>query len=320
MQEKQEKKGKEKSKLHPRNKNADRYDFKELIKNYKDLEKYVSVNKFNSETIDFANPKAVIALNKAILKTYYNIDYWDIPENYLCPPIPGRADYLHYVADLLSSNNSNEIPLGDKLTVLDLGIGANCIYPIIGRAEYGWSFMGSEIDKVALDSAKSIISRNKLLQGKVDCRFQKSNKDYFYGILDRNEKLDVVICNPPFHSSEQEARKGSLRKVNNLNKTKTNKLALNFGGNSTELWCEGGERNFILRMIRESKKFSYNVLWFTVLVSKQANLNAIYAKLKEIGAYNTKTIPMSTGNKTSRIVAWTFHNKENQDKWVKARW
>jgi 23S rRNA (adenine1618-N6)-methyltransferase len=60
-------------------------------------------------------------LNKAILKAFYKIEYWDIPLHYLCPPIPGRADYLHYTADLLAECNNGQIPRGKDIRILMLG-------------------------------------------------------------------------------------------------------------------------------------------------------------------------------------------------------
>src|SRR5690606_24715537 len=116
-------------------------------------------------SIDFFNPQAVKALNKALLFYYYDIVYWDIPENYLCPPIPGRADYIHYIADLLADNNKGIVPTGSEIKCLDIGVGANCIYPIIGVKEYGWSFIGADIDALAIKSAKKIIASNPSLQG-----------------------------------------------------------------------------------------------------------------------------------------------------------
>jgi 23S rRNA (adenine1618-N6)-methyltransferase len=100
----------EKSGLHPRNPHRFRYDFKELIKSCPKLAPFVSLNKYKSESIDFSNPEAVKILNLALLRHFYQLSYWDIPENYLCPPIPGRADYIHYIADLLASCNENKIP------------------------------------------------------------------------------------------------------------------------------------------------------------------------------------------------------------------
>lgn len=133
----------ERSELHTRNKHNGQYDFSLLTENYPPLRKFVLLNPLGIQTIDFFNPHAVKALNKALLISYYGIRYWDIPKNYLCPPIPGRADYVHYIADLIDpervSNTANE-ENGDKpkrqCRCLDIGVGANCIYPIIGHVEY----------------------------------------------------------------------------------------------------------------------------------------------------------------------------------------
>ena len=139
----------EKDALHPRNRHRARYDFPQLVHSYAELAAFVQRNKFGDESIDFANPAAVKALNRALLLHFYGITNWDIPAGYLCPPIPGRADYLHYLADLLADGNGGVVPRGPAVRVLDVGMGANCIYPIIGHQEYGWQFVGTEIDPVA---------------------------------------------------------------------------------------------------------------------------------------------------------------------------
>ena len=118
---------KEKTRLHLRNKNRERYDLEGLIKTCPDLSQFVKPNKHGEDSIDFANPDGVKMLNKALLHHYYEIENWDIPENYLCPPIPGRADYIHHMADLLKESNYGIIPTGDKIICLDVGVGANCI-------------------------------------------------------------------------------------------------------------------------------------------------------------------------------------------------
>ncbi|RZL08485.1 MAG: DUF890 domain-containing protein, partial [Hymenobacter sp.] len=158
--------------LHPRNPHRERYDFAQLTQASPPLAGFVSVNKFGDASIDFANPEAVKALNQALLKQFYGIAHWDIPAGYLCPPIPGRADYVHYVADLLAGSNGGVLPPGKRISVLDIGVGANCIYPIIGHQAYGWRFVGSETDPVALRAARNIVAANLALQGSIDCRPQ----------------------------------------------------------------------------------------------------------------------------------------------------
>ena len=173
----------EKTKLHPRNKHRERYDFTSLITSYPELSEFVALNKYGDESIDFFNPKAVKALNKALLMHFYHLKNWDVPDGYLCPPIPGRADYIHYIADLLGNNNFGKTPTGPQVKGYDIGVGANCVYPIIGQHEYGWSFIGSDIDKTAFYNAKSMIGFNANLKNHIDIRHQVHAKDFFYGVL-----------------------------------------------------------------------------------------------------------------------------------------
>jgi 23S rRNA (adenine1618-N6)-methyltransferase len=310
---------KEKTTLHPRNQHRFRYDFDKLTYNYPLLKNYIFINEHDSEsselTIDFANPEAVKALNKAILITDYGIQYWDIPKNYLCPPIPSRADYIHYIADLLAQSNDGTIPLGENVIGLDIGIGSNCIYPIIGNHEYNWSFVGTDIDENAIQNCKKIIAKNPHLIDVISLQLQTEPRFIFKNIMLPEDKFAFIICNPPFHNSQEQANKSSLRKVNNLTETKSDKPILNFGGVQTELWCNGGEIGFITQMIYESVKYPLQVFWFTTLVSKKDNLRSIYKTLNKVGAVEIKTIDMEQGQKISRFVAWTFLSKKQQNDW-----
>jgi 23S rRNA (adenine1618-N6)-methyltransferase len=296
----------EKNILHPRNKHRSRYDFPELIKSLPDLYPFVAINAHGDESIDFSNPLAVKMLNKALLTHFYGISTWDIPANYLCPPIPGRADYIHYMADLLAESNGGIIPKGKHIKGLDIGVGANCIYPIIGHQEYGWSFVGSELDPIAIKSAKAIISVNPQLKDELSCRQQHNKQHIFKGIVKPGERFDFSMCNPPFHASAAEAQSGTRRKLQNLGKHKRKEQVLNFGGQGAELWCEGGEIAFIRRMIEESTAIADQCLWFSSLVSKSASLPFIYSALKTADVARVKTIEMAQGQKVSRFVAWTF--------------
>ncbi len=309
-----------KSGLHPRSKHRERYDFKLLIGSCPELAQFVKVNDYNDESIDFFNPDAVKVLNKALLKHYYGIDYWDIPQGYLCPPIPGRADYIHHIADLLGRSNNGRIPTGNRIKCLDIGVGANCVYPIIGNKEYGWSFIGADIDPVSIQSAGRIAELNPILKGKIELRLQNNSKDIFNGIIQNDELIDLTVCNPPFHASFTAAMSGTLRKLNNLNSKKLLKPVLNFGGQNNELWCEGGEGRFVKDMIRQSRQFATSCFWFSALISKESNLKSVLKALDELKASDIETIPMGQGNKISRIVTWTFLEKEQQKEWIRRRW
>jgi len=306
--------------LHPRNRHAARYDFEQLIKCSPSLESYLKPNQYNDLSLDFSDSAAVFALNEALLKSYYGIEYWLIPEGYLCPPIPGRADYIHHAADLLAQGNKGIIPKGDQIRCLDIGVGANCVYPIVGIHEYDWSFVGSDIDAGAIGSAQTLVERNSILTKSLELRLQPEPKDIFKTIIQNDELFDLVVCNPPFHASQADAEAATFRKLGNLSKQKKATLTRNFGGQQAELWCEGGELSFINSMIAQSKIFGDSCFWFSTLVSKESNLAKIVKSLRSVGASEQQTILMAQGNKKSRFVAWTFLDPQAQQSWVKKRW
>jgi 23S rRNA (adenine1618-N6)-methyltransferase len=311
--------------LHERNKHRGRYDFKQLIVTCPELARFVTINRYHDESIDFSNPESVKSLNRAILKNDYNVSGWDIPENYLCPPIPGRADYIHHIADLLGTSSNGVIPRGKSVHVLDIGVGANCVYPIIGHSEYGWNFLGVDIDPVALASASKIIQANNGLGDAIILRQQAAPANIFKGLLKPDEIFDFAICNPPFHASLADAREGTQRKWKNLGKEASNTKhtknlpLLNFGGQGGEFWCKGGEAAFVARMIEESALLPNQCLWFSTLVSRERNLPGIYRALQKANVIDSRTIAMAQGQKISRIVAWTFLSKSQHETWRNKR-
>ncbi len=317
-----------KSGLHARNRHKGNYDFVALCKTLPQLKPHLIKNPKGDWSIPFSDPVAVKLLNKALLAYHYSVTFWDIPQGYLCPPIPGRADYVHRVADLLLQEcktvNHNLIK------ALDIGVGANCIYPIVGVTEYGWHYTGSDIDPISVKQANNIAQSNDNLRGRIECRLQSDSKSIFSNIIKAGEKYDVTTCNPPFHASLAEAEKGTQRKLNNLqaNKRKrgsvsealsakpTSKPALNFGGQKAELWCPGGEASFIKNMAFESQHYAKQVLWFTTLISKSDNVRWMKKQLQKVGAESIKVIEMQQGQKISRFVAWSFQNAEQRKLWL----
>ncbi len=304
--------------LHPRNRHAGGYDFPRLVAACPDLEPFVRFAPHGGLSVDFADPAAVKALNRALLAEGYCIRGWDIPNGYLCPPIPGRADYLHHLADLLAASNGGTIPRGPAVRVLEVGVGANAIYPLVGHREYGWSFVGSDIDGVALAAAARILATNPGLPEAIHLRQQADRQGVFAGVVAPGEGFDLTLCNPPFHGSLREAREASQTKWRKLGRGATGAVR-NFGGQGAELWCPGGEVGFIQRMIEESLALREQVLWFTTLVSSSATLPAIHRALRQAGAGDIRTVPMAQGQKQSRFVAWSFLGPEAQMAWRK-RW
>lgn len=292
--------------MHPRNQHQGRYDFTQLVKSTPDLAQYLTPSIQGDLTIDFSSPEAILMLNQALLKHFYHIDFWQLPTGYLCPPIPGRSDYMHYIADLLAGNNNGEIPTGKKVKVLDIGTGANCIYPILGSQIYGWSFVASDINPISIKTASLIVASNASLRSNVKVRQQKNNKAIFDGVINKGEQYSVTVCNPPFHSSMEKMRAANARKVENLKQDKKAKNHLNFGGTASELSCEGGEITFLKQMCKESVNYAQQVKWFTSLVSKAENVSPLKRYLSELGATDIRVIKMAQGQKISRLLAWRF--------------
>lgn len=307
--------------MHPRNENADGYDLAVLTATSAALAKHIKTTPAGTPSIDFANPAAVKALNRALLMHHYGVKGWDIPAGYLCPPIPGRADYIHALADLLADGNA--IPTGPGVRGLDIGTGANLVYPLIGHAAYGWSFLGTDIDEAALANASAILAKNPEIAADVELRHQPVWDNIFTGLLRSGENFDFTMCNPPFHASPDEVLAVSQRKWNNLGKPGASKgstqARLNFGGGGTELWCNGGERGFVKTMIEQSTQIPKRALWFTTLLSKADNLTPIQAVLKKARVVDVRIIDMAQGQKQSRIVAWSFLSAGERSKWARER-
>jgi 23S rRNA (adenine1618-N6)-methyltransferase len=279
--------------LHSKNKFKNGYNFDELIIKNPALKEFVAKNQFDTVTIDFSNPEAVRELNKALIFSLDKISNWNFPKENLCPPIPGRLDYIHYLADFLSLKGEAEI--------LDIGTGATCIYPLLGVSEYDWNFVATDIDLDSLDIAQDIIDDNKLRE-KIELRQQFKEENILKGIIVDGDSFSAVMCNPPFYKSAEEAQGANGRKSRNLG----NNAVRNFAGNNNELWYIGGEKAFLHNYLYESSLYRTSSKWFTSLVSKKENVKSLEKSSKKLGATEFKVIPMQQGNKVTRIVAWKF--------------
>ncbi len=296
--------------MHPRNRHQGHYDFPQLVESCPELASLLIPKADGGNTIDFADAQSVRVLNRALLRNQYGIAHWDLAEGYLCPPIPGRADYLHGLADLLIADAPKK-----TVSVLDIGVGANCIYPLLGHASYGWHFVGTDIDTNALAAAQAIVDANQLSDA-IELRLQMQRGKIFAGVVKPDDRFDLCLCNPPFHSSAEIADSTNRRKWRNFGVLGNAATAsLNFGGKGGELWCTGGEASFIKRMINESAAVREQVLWFSSLVSKAGNVPDIVKQLKKVGVIEVQTVPMAQGNKQSRFVAWSFFDAAQRSRW-----
>ncbi|MGJ8685338.1 MAG: 23S rRNA (adenine(1618)-N(6))-methyltransferase RlmF [Nonlabens sp.] len=283
--------------MHDNNLHKHGYDLLLLSESFPALKSHFITKEDGHISIDFTDPDAVLALNTALLKEHYGVQNWELPVDYLSPPIPSRVDYILHLADLVGEKN---------ITGLDIGTGANMIYPILGTAIFNWKMVGSEVDEDSYAFAKALQEKISMPKSRkisnIALRFQEDRGSILKGIIKPQELYDFTMCNPPFYASEEEARKANQRKNKNLGYESRNR---NFAGKSHELWCNGGEALFVKRLIKESADFQSQVGWFTSLISRKENLPKLEKQLKKMKT-TYKIIPMNSGNKKSRLLVWKF--------------
>lgn len=288
--------------VHPNNRHANGYNISALCQTVPALSPFVTQTPAGKASIDFANSEAVRLLNAALLEHDYGVQGFTLPRSSLCPPVPGRADYLHYLNDYLATLVSN--PKGKTVNAIDIGTGASAIYPILGHALFNWQWVATDISQRSLNNVKRILAPNPNLVGAIRIRHQSNPSAYFADVIKKGESFDVTVCNPPFFKSEQDAAAANQRKTRNLGTQE----GLNFGGKHNELWCEGGEIAFIIGMIEESKRYLGQVSCFTSLVSKQKSLAPIERQLKKHKA-KYDIVEMGIGQKVSRFIAWRWKSE-----------
>ncbi len=168
--------------LHPRNRHQHRYDLAALCQTTPELTSFLIRTPAGEQSVDFANPQAVKALNKALLAHFMPLHTGTFRRVFMSASAR-RADYIHHLADLLGETTGS-IPA--QATILDVGVGANCIYPLIGVHEYGWRFTGSEVSDAAMSSAQAIIQANTGLSRAIRLRRQKIRRPFLPVLFIKN--------------------------------------------------------------------------------------------------------------------------------------
>ncbi len=109
------------------------------------------------QSVDFANPQAVKALNKALLAHFMPLHTgtFRFRQNRRCP-----SKYLYPVIWRIRLGETTGAFRRGATIILDVGGRANCIYPLIGVHEYGWRFTAGEVSDAAMSSAQANIQAN----------------------------------------------------------------------------------------------------------------------------------------------------------------
>ena len=269
-------------------------DFLILIKEFPDLKKYIiKQNEENKEEIyfDWSNNDLSLLMTKSILNYYFNIKYYYIPKGFLIPPIPSRLNYLNLINSLLTE----EVNIKYKdITGIDIGTGANIIYPILGNSLYKWKFICSEINEESFNNAKLIIEKNNL-ENYIKLIKQENKNNIFLNILNQQNKYTFSLCNPPYYDYETEIKLDEKKRDNEFN--------------FDEVYYQKGEFGFFQRYFTESICYNKNVYLFTILIGKKTNMENICDLINVknnniIKKFNVQKI--QTGNNLRYIIYWSF--------------
>ena len=183
-------------------------DFKMLGEKYEEFGKHVFMNKYGDYNIDWKDKDAVKILTKTLLYHDFSVKYWDIPNNFLVPSVTSRLNYLLWIKDLLALFPK---VCEREIMGIDVGVGANCIYPLIGHKEFGWKFLCSDINKEAIDIADKIIKEN-FLKTSIKLVHQIDEKKIFENVIIDPTFYHFNICNPPYFDTH-EIKENNPKKV-----------------------------------------------------------------------------------------------------------
>ncbi|PAN03702.1 hypothetical protein PAHAL_1G016200 [Panicum hallii] len=319
--------GSEAPSIHPRNRYAAAApDFAALAELYPSFRPFVSVSERGRASVDFTDFSATRELTRVLLLHDHGVNWW-IPDGQLCPTVPNRSNYIHWIEDLLSSNLIPPISSSSgRVRGFDIGTGANCIYPLLGASLLGWSFVGSDVTDVALEWAKKNAENNPHLTELIEIRNADAaslsseseaivrepirenvlepaedvampKPPVLVGVVKESESFDFCMCNPPFFESIEEA---------GLN-PKTS-----CGGTAEEMVCPGGELAFVTHIIEDSVSLKNSFRWFTSMVGRKANLKLLVSKARKVGASVVKTTEFVQGQTARWGLAWSFIAPRNK--------
>ncbi|CEI91457.1 hypothetical protein RMCBS344292_05745 [Rhizopus microsporus] len=137
------------------------------------------------------------------MKRDFDIDL-DFPLDSLCPAVPNRLNYILWLEDLVSETMQD-----DKIRGIDIGVGASCIYPLLGCARNPhWTFLGTDINHRSIEWAQENVRKNGL-EDRIKIRH---NDDPEKILVIGEEKYTFCMCNPPFYESQEELERGLVNK------------------------------------------------------------------------------------------------------------
>ncbi|WPT17837.1 RNA N6-adenosine-methyltransferase mettl16 [Picochlorum sp. SENEW3] len=305
--------------MHPKNiYSIEKPDFVELSRLYPSLKPFLKTTAVNTSTaaaaaassdegcrrisIDFQDDDACRELVRVQLHHDFGIE-WSLDPPYLVPPLANRLNYICWLDDVLSLWSRHRT---ERRCILDIGCGANLIYPLLGASYVGWRCIGCDVNADALRVAARNREANPDLAPLIHLRLvsmqpcqqqpddgeTKNPKGIISScIRDGDGELDACMCNPPFFSREEEAGKNP-------------KTA--FGGVSMEMVYPGGEEAFIKNMIWDSAKHTTACTWFSSMVGKKSTMKMARKMIHDLGRTVVRTTEFVQGKTSRWALAWSF--------------
>jgi len=290
------------SRMHPRNRYFRRKpDFAALAAQFADFAAIVVTDSRGRVHVDWKDPACSVALTRALLRADYGLK-WELPRGFLCPPVPQRVNYVHWIEDLLAGTietaikSAHAVRIPDEATGLDVGVGASAIYPLLALSLHpNWKMIGTDINEEALRSARANVESNGL-QAKIRLELVGSDSVLLETVRKQSDVIDFCMCNPPFFAAEEDARKASHYR--------------SCDAKVQELVTPGGEQAFVSRMIADSQVLRHRVRWYTTMVGHKSSLTAAMAEIKSCGASLVRSTTFFQGKTIRWAVAWSFEVEE----------
>ncbi|KAL4310005.1 hypothetical protein GQ457_01G045410 [Hibiscus cannabinus] len=332
MPSKKRRRTEDRATIHPKNKYAGNPpDFALLASLYPSFKPFVFYNRDGRPRIDWTDFNATRELTRLLLLHDHNLHWW-IPDGQLCPTVPNRSNYIHWIQDLLSSDiiprpNNN----GDVVRGFDIGTGANCIYPLLGASLLGWSFVASDVTDVALEWAERNVKNNPNISELIEIRKVECSPSTLTPDGLNNGESSYSEYGEGFPSStlvvpvsEDKSYNGPDILVNVVRDGETFEFCMcnppffesieeaglnpktSCGGTYEEMVCPGGEKAFITRIIEDSAVLKQSFRWYTSMVGRKVNLKFLISKLRELGVTIVKTTEFVQGKTCRWGLAWSF--------------
>ncbi|XP_020563958.1 U6 small nuclear RNA (adenine-(43)-N(6))-methyltransferase isoform X2 [Oryzias latipes] len=281
--------------MHPRNRYKDKPpDFAYLASKYPDFQQHVHTSLAGRPVVNFKEPEAVRALTCTLLKEDFGLTI-EIPLERLIPTVPLRLNYIHWVEDLIDGQKKPR-------RGIDIGTGASCIYPLLGATMNGWFFLATEVDDICFDYATKNVEQNNLSDlVKV---VKVPQKTLLMDALKEETEIvyDFCMCNPPFFANQLEA-KG----VNSRNSRRPPPSSVNTGG-VTEIMAEGGELEFVKRIIHDSLQLKKRLRWYSCMLGKKCSLAPLKEELRKQGVPKVTHTEFCQGRTMRWALAWSFYD------------